>query len=383
MALSFDQRQARRTFLIALGGSALAVSACQTRAPVGPAGPPQPTEPTEIPESARHHVALILPLTGPDGGVGTSISNAANLALFDTKAGNLRLTTYDSSAIGAAAAAQRAVAAGADLILGPLLAEDVRALAPVARQARIPVIAFSNDASVAGNGVYIMGVTPAAAIDRVVRHVRGKGAARFGALVPTGLYGQRAAQAMQGSVRSAGGQMVGLETYNRTALAARGAAAVLNRRGTFDAVLIGDGGNIVAALAPAVEAGPTLLGTELWANDRSLGKTARLRGALYAAPPEARFQQLVTRYRARYGKTPYRLGSLGYDAVLLTARAARNWPTGRPFPTRMLTDRDGFAGVDGVFRFGSDGVVERALEVRQVTTAGTAVASPAAASFGN
>jgi hypothetical protein len=228
-----------------------------------------------------------------------------------------------------------------------------------------------------------MGVTPAAAIDRVVRHVRVKGAVRFGALVPTGLYGQRAGQAMQASVRAAGGQMVGMESYNRTALAARGAAAVLNRRGTFDAVLIGDGGNIVAALAPSVEAGPTLLGTELWANDRTLGRTARLRGALYAAPPEARFQQLVTRYKARYGKTPYRLGSFGYDAMLLVARAAREWPTGRPFPTRMLTARDGFAGVDGAFRFGSDGVVERALEVRQVTAAGTAVVSPAAASFAN
>jgi len=383
MALSLDNRQARRAFLAAIGASVLALSACQTRAPVRPVGPAEPVEPGEIPESARHQIALILPLSGADGGVGTSISNAANLALFDTKAGNLRLTTYDSSAIGAATAAERAIAAGADLIIGPLLAEDVRALAPVARRANIPVIAFSNDSSVAGQGVYIMGVTPAAAIDRVVRHARGKGAARFGALVPAGLYGQRAAQAMEASVRASGGQMVGLETYNRTPLAARGAAATLNRRGAYDAVLIGDGGSIVAALAPAVEAGPTLLGTELWANDRSLGKTARLRGSLYAAPPEARFQQLVTRYKARYGKTPYRLGSFGYDAMLLVARAARNWPTGRPFPTRILGDRDGFAGVDGVFRFGANGIVERALEVRQVTAAGTAVVSPAAASFAN
>ena len=383
MASSLDHRQARRIFIAGLAASVLALAGCQTRGPVRPIGPTEPVEPSEIPESARHQIALILPLSGADGGVGTSISNAANLALFDTKAGNLRLTTYDSSAIGAATAAERAIAAGADLILGPLLAEDVRALAPIARRAKVPVLAFSNDAGVAGNGVYIMGVTPAAAIDRVVRHVRGKGAARFGALVPEGLYGQRAAQAIQASVRASGGQMAGLETYNRTPLAARGAAATLNRRGTFDAVLIGDGGGIVAALAPSIEAGPTVLGTELWANDRSLGRTARLRGALYAAPPEARFQQLVTRYKARYGKTPYRLGSFGYDALLLVARAARNWPVGRPFPARILTNRDGFAGVDGVFRFGADSIVQRALEVRQVTAAGTVVVSPAATTFAN
>ncbi len=383
MAFSLDHRQARRAVLLGLGASALALASCQGRQPARPVGPEQPIEAGPIPEALRHQIALIIPLTGPDGGVGTSISNAANLALFDTKAGNLRLTTYDSGELGAADAAQAAINAGADLILGPLLADDVRALAPVARRANVPVIAFSNDTTVAGDGIYIMGVAPSAAIDRVARYSRSKGAIRFGALVPSGLYGQRAAQAIQASVRAAGGTMVGLETYNRTPLAARGAAATLNRRGTYDAVLIGDGGTIVASIASAVEAGPALLGTELWANDRTLGKTARLRGALYAAPPETRFQQLVTRYKARYGKTPYRLGSLGYDAMLLTATAARKWPLNRPFPTAILADRDGFAGVDGIFRFGRDGVVERALEVRQVTTAGFTVVSPAAATFAN
>ncbi|MES2904573.1 MAG: penicillin-binding protein activator, partial [Pseudomonadota bacterium] len=124
-----------------------------------------------------------------------------------------------------------------------------------------------------------------------------------------------------------------------------------------------------------------LLGTELWANDRTLGRTSRLRGAFYAAAPDARFAELVSRYRARYGKTPYRIGSLGYDAVLLTVRIARDWPVGRPFPLRSLSDPGGFAGVDGIVRFGRDGVAQRMLEVRQVTATGTVVVSPAASAF--
>ena len=79
-------------------------------------------------------VALIIPLTGNDAGVGTSITNAANLALLDSGNRSIRLPTYDSSG-GAAAAAARAIAEGTELILGPLLAEDVRAIAPVARRA--------------------------------------------------------------------------------------------------------------------------------------------------------------------------------------------------------------------------------------------------------
>jgi ABC-type branched-subunit amino acid transport system substrate-binding protein len=300
--------------------------------------------------------------------------------LLDSGNRSIRLLTYDSSG-GAAAAAEQAIAGGAELILGPLLAEDVRAVAPVVRRADVPVVAFSNDSGVAGGGVYIMGITPAQAIDRVVRYSRGRGAVRFGALVPTGLYGQRAAQAMLGSVRSSGGQLAGLETFNRSPAAVRSAAALLNAKGRMDAVLIADSGRTAAVAAAAVKTGPRLLGTELWASDRTLGQTPRMRGALYAAAPDARFAQLVARYRARYGKTPYRIGSLGYDAMLLTVRAARGWPAGRPFPARSLVDREGFAGVDGIFRFGRDGVAERSLEVRQVTAAGSALVSPAATAF--
>ena len=379
MALSLETRQARRATLLIIAAGGLALASCQSRAPMRPVGP-APVVPRNDVDAPRHRVALIVPLTGADGGVGTSIANAANLALLDSGDRSIRLMTYDSLG-GAGAAAERAIAEGAQLILGPLLAQEVRAVTPVARRANVPVVAFSNDSSVAGGGTYILGFTPGQAIDRVVRFSRGKGAARFGALVPTGLYGQRAAQAMLGSVRSSGGTMAGLETYNRSAATARFAATSLSARGNMDAILIADSGKIAAAAAAVLRPGARLLGTELWANDRTLGATPRLRGAYYAAVPDARFTQLVGRYKARYGKTPYRLGSLGYDAMLLTVRSAPAWPVGRPFPARSLVDSDGFAGVDGIFRFGRDGIAERSLEVRQVTAGGTTVVSPAATSF--
>jgi ABC-type branched-subunit amino acid transport system substrate-binding protein len=327
-------------------------------------------------------VAVIVPLTGGDGPVGTSISNAAKLALADTGEKSIKITVYDSTIPGGAAAAtQQAIADGNRLILGPLLAEDVRAAAPVARKAGVPVIAFSNDEGVAGNGVYIMGFTPDQSISRVVSYARSKGAARFAALVPTGLYGQRAAQALIGAVRKSGGAVSVIQSYDRSKASLGVAARRLNARGDVDAILIGDNGRIAAMAAPLLKVGPRKLGTELWATDRTLGKTTALRGAWYAAAPDTQFNRLVTRYRARYGKTPYRLASLGYDAVLLAVRSARNWPLGRAFPAKSLVDPDGFGGVDGAFRFSRDGVADRLLEVRQVTAAGTTTISPAAPKF--
>ncbi len=354
----------------------LALAACQSGAPVRPL----PGEPGPRP-TTRHQVALIVPLTGEDGPIGTSLGNAARLALLDTGNQSIALTVYDSTQGGAAAVAARAIADGNRLILGPLLAEEVMAAAPVARRARVPVIAFSNDERVAGNGVYILGLTPRQSIGRVVGYATARGARRYGALVPTGVYGQRAAQALLATLQAPSGSLGAVETFNRTGASVRTAANTLNTKGQFDAVLIADSGRIAALAAAAIKPGPRLLGTELWANDRALGNTPRLRGGWFAAAPDARFDQLVSRYRARYGKTPYRLGSLGYDAVLLTVRAARGWPLGRPFPQRLLSDRDGFAGVDGIFRFGGDGVAERALEVREVTATGSKLVSPAATAF--
>ena len=353
------------------------LSACQS------APRPAPGPNIVVPPGTKNKVALIVPLTGVDGPIGTSISRAAALALVDTNNPQITLTVYDSAKGGAAAAAEQALAAGNQLILGPLTADDVRAVAPVARQASVPVIAFSNNAEVAGNGVYIMGTVPTEAIDRVVRYARSKGTARFGGLVPTNLYGQRVSLGLLNAIGRAGGANVGVQSYGQSAASIRAAAVALNRKGPADAVMIGDTVGAAAVAAPSLRTGVRILGTEQWGNDRTIGRTPALRGAWYAALPNANFDQLVVRYRAKYGKTPYRLASLGYDAMLLTIRTSRFWDAGRPFPDRRLIDAEGFAGVDGIFRFGREGIAQRSLEVRQVTATGSTLLSPAATSFGN
>jgi len=341
--------------------------------------PVQPVVPVVRP---RNLVAMIVPTSGRDGAIGQSIANAATLALADSGDQTLRMTVYDSAAPGGAAgAARQAIADGNRLILGPLLADEVRAAAPIARQAGVPVVAFSNDEGVAGGGVHIMGFTPDQSIDRVVAYAKTSGKGHFAALVPSGLYGQRATQAMLAAVRRGGGRITVVEQYDRSPASIRAAATRLRGKGNFDAVLIGDSGRMAAIAAPALPRAAKYLGTELWASDKALGTTPALRGAWYAAAPDARFNQLSIRYRARYGKAPYRLASMGYDAALLAVRSSRNWSVGRPFPARGLIDKDGFSGVDGNFRFGRDGIAERMLEVRQVSATGTMVVSPAARAF--
>jgi len=391
------RRPQRLVRWLAIAGAGL-LAACQTIVPRGVEPPPparveapRPARPdlgveAGIPrDEGRNRVALLVPLSGGNAGVGQSIANATQLALLDTQNRSVRITNYDT-ATGAAAAAQRAIAEGAQLILGPLLADDVRAVAPIARAANIPVLSFSNDLGVAGNGAYLMGYVPTQSVARVVDFARERGVTNFAGLVPNGLYGERASTAFLRAVEGAGGQVVSLQTYARAPGAVSGAVTRLAAKAPYDAVLIADSGANAATAAAMVKRGSgaatRILGTELWNSDTGIAAKPALSGAWYASVSDTLYRQYAAKYRARFGAGPYRLSSLGYDSVLLTVRIARDWKPGTPFPVNRLRDGDGFAGIDGAFRFGRDNVAERALEVKEIRGGTTSVVSPAPTGFG-
>lgn len=379
-AMTFDRRKA----IVALGAALMA--GCQVVPPGPVAPPPMPEQPSAavLPaDQLRHRVALLVPLSGPNAAVGQSLANATTMAQLDTNSENLRITTYDT-AVGPSAAATRAIADGNKLILGPLMGDEVSAVAHVARPARVPIISFSNDAGVAAPGAFIMGNLPGQSIARTVRYARSTGANRFAALIPEGEYGQRAEAAFRQAVAEAGGVIAGTESYARTNTSVISAARRLKVRGGFDAVLLADSGRIAGLAAPSLRGGKPpvrLLGTELWSGDATVAATPALVGALYSSVSDARYRQFAESYKSRFGAQPYRLATLGYDAVLLTLRVAREWKPGTAFPMERIGDRGGFLGLDGPFRFVDGGLVQRAFEVNEVRPGGVTVVSPAPARF--
>ncbi|WP_343346536.1 penicillin-binding protein activator [Sphingomicrobium sp. XHP0239] len=376
-----------------LGAAFLGLAACSSTPEVETAAPPPPSEPvgeeTSEPVAAadadaKNMVAVLVPLSGDNEAIGRSIANAATMALLDTGEESVRITLYDTAGTGGAAqAANEALAEGNRLFLGPLLGENVGIVAPIADRADVPVIAFSNDESVAGENVYIMGFTPSQSIERVVDYADSQGADVFAALAPNGLYGQRTTQAFLRAVEREGGRVARVETYDRSRSSVEAAARRVAGVSDVDMILVADSGRIAQIAAPSLQLSGDLIGTELWAADSNLGQVAGMRGAVFAAVPDTQFQRMAQRYRSRYGSAPYRLASLGYDSMLLVVRLARDWNIGDAFPERALRDDGGFQGVDGIFRFGNDRIAERALEVRRVTAGGTEVVSPASTSFGD
>ena len=350
-----------------------------------PAPPPEDRPTDALPaDQLRHRVALLVPMNGPNADVGQSLANATTMALLDTNARNIRITTYDTSA-GPAAAANQAIKDGNKLILGPLMADEVPTVATVARAARVPLISYASDIGSNARDVFAMGTAPGNSIGRTVAFAKGRGLAKFALLVPNGDYGARARVAYDQAIKTAGGTLVASEAYDRSNPSIVSAARRLKSRGGFDAVLIADGARFAALAAPQLKtagsSSPRILGTELWSGESVISSTPALRGAWFSAIADTRFKTFAESYQSRFGARPFRVATQGYDSVLLTIRVAREWRPGTPFPTARLADSGGFLGLDGPFRFTPSGQIERALEVREARAATVAVVSPAPDKF--
>lgn len=381
----------RRALIVT--AATVALAGCQiVPKTTGPSTAPDP-RPSPVPsetalptDETRHRIALLVPMSGDNGAVGTAIANAATMALLDTNAANLRITTYDT-ATDARSAAARAIADGNTLILGPLMADNVPAVNAEARPARVPMISFSNDVNAASADTFIMGHIPSQSITRSVNYARQNGRSDFAAVVPQGEYGQRAEMALNNAVKDSGGRLVATERYSRGNTSIVSAAQRLKARGGYDTVLIADGARLASLAAGELKPGgrgeALLLGTELWSGEAGLTRTSALRGSIFSAVSDARFKRFAESYKTRFGSQPYRIATLGYDSVLLTLNVAKDWRVGRAFPVSALRDSGGFLGLDGPFRFRRNGVIERAMEVREVRDGEIAVVSPAPTTFGD
>jgi ABC-type branched-subunit amino acid transport system substrate-binding protein len=370
---------------------------------------PSPPPPVATERTGPVKIGLLLPLSGSNAGLGKAMLDAAQLALFEKGGDRLTLVPRDTkgTAAGAADAARAALADGVGIILGPLLAAEVEAVKPIAAAGQINVIAFSTVTRLAGGNTFLMGFLPKEEVVREVGFARDRGLGRFAALAPNSPYGHLAVDALRGAAAATGASLTDAEFYDPGAgdaaaaigqllpggpaagagAAEASAAAEPRPAPRFDALLLPEGGERLRHIAQEVRLAGLdpkavrLLGSGLW-DEPDIGSDRALDGGWFAASPPAARQDFERRYRATYGRGPPRLASLGYDAAALAGTLAQR-PEERPFSRQAILDQEGFAGIDGRFRFTPDGLVQRALAVLEIEPAGNVVVSPAPESFQN
>ena len=331
-------------------------------------------------------IGLLVPLSGANSALGQAMLQSAQLALFDMGYDSFELIPRDTNQ-GAQKAAQSAADAGAQMILGPVFAPDVRAAQPVAHRYNINMIAFSTDWNLADSNTYVMGFLPFIQVQRVAEYAATKGIRNVGILAPendysnaviatwnsvayrTGMTTAETVQFPEGQSDLSG--VVGSFAHISPESAKKGTNS--NTPASYDAVLLPAGGEQARAVANMLSyynltpRAVKRIGTGLW-DDTSLAAEPALAGAWFAAPAPEQRRGFERRYAETYGQPAPRLATLAYDATALAAVLARNgyYSMGRPaFDRASLTNPNGFAGIDGIFRFRPDGLVERGLAVME------------------
>jgi ABC-type branched-subunit amino acid transport system substrate-binding protein len=378
--------------LLATAGALLA--GCSQNSPYLSSTPP-PQSP-QTPQGAvigtgQVKAGLILPLSAPGnaGVAGQAMRNAADMAVAEFNNPNIQLLVKDDGGTAEAArlGAQQSLDEGAEIILGPLFAQSVSFVGQVARTRNVPVIAFSTDANVASNGVYLLSFLPESDVERIVQYASSTGKHAYAALIPDNPYGVVVEAAFKQAVTRHNGQIVALERYPHDKAAMVTPIRTIAQASTrADSLFIPDGGDAVPDVAQAIIADGVnikrlqLLGTGLWDDPRIYAAPA-LAGGWYAAPDGTGYRNFAARYRARYKQDPVRTATLAYDAVALIAALVKTQGPQR-FAPQTLTNPSGFSGIDGLFRFRPDGTNERGLAVLRVEAAGPQVVSSALRSFG-
>ena len=325
--------------------------------------------------------AVLLPFSHPNANVRADAEGllaGIELALFSRNEENFVILPKDTAGVQSQARTktEEALQEGADIIIGPLFSANVQIARDEARKANVPVIGFSSRPEAIGGGAYSIALSPESEVARVVQTAAARGAKYYAFLGAEDAYGRRVEQALRIAAARNGGDVITSVFYSPSNDApvseAEQVARAINALGERPegeiAVLIPEQGVKLRSVAPLLPYSNVdirriqMLGTGRW-NDASVWREPTLIGGIFAAPDPKNLEQFSALYERIYRAEPSNLAALGYDAGAMAAALAsvegRNGFAG-------LTTRDGFQGVNGIFRFSSNGEVERSLSVLEI-----------------
>jgi hypothetical protein len=363
---------ARKSFVAFLALSALLwLSACQPMALSG-SGNFQAGVPVRV--------ALLVPRGSEIGGdtlISDSLENAARLAVADLEGVQIDLRVYATAgeAQRAELAAKQAVADGAQIIIGPLRAESANAAAVAVAPSGVNVLAFSNNTTIAGGNLFLLGATFANTAERLTAFAKRNGKDNILVIHDDEIGGQLGKAAISQAIAQSGARLAGTVSYERSqegvsdaiqrikaTKEATGANAIF-LTSTSDAAL-----PFYAQMLPDVGISPhntQFIGLSRWDIPAQNMQLSGLQGGWFALPQPEAATAFSNRYAAAYGALPHPLAALAYDGLAAVGALAS---TGKPnaLSGASLTQSAGFQGSNGIFRFRADGTNERGLAIGQI-----------------
>lgn len=371
----------------ALGLASFALFACE---PTGLS-----TGPT-ISTNAPVPVALLVPKGSGNSGdalLAQSLENAARLAIADLQGVQIDLRVYPTAgqAATAQAAAIQAVNEGAKIILGPVFAEAANAAAKAVVNRKINVMAFSNNTTIAGGNLFVLGPTFENTADRLVGFSKRNGRERIMVVHAENVSGQIGRNAILSAISRNNATEAGTVSYQFSqegVIAATSQIKLNADQNQADAIfLTSDTSGALPLLTQVLpEAGLSpattqFIGLTRWDIPAQTLELPGVQGGWFAMPDPQLTQQFQTRYAQAYGGLPHPIGGLAYDGIAAIGALVKAGKSDA-LTTGALTQGAGFQGVNGIFRLRADGTNERGLAVATIRDKKVVIIDPAPTRFG-
>ena len=339
-------------------------------------------------------VALLVPKSSASAGVvGRSLENAARLAVADLDGVRIDLRVYDTAGDAARAGvlAQQAVDDGAKIILGPLFADAAVEASKAVADDGVNVLAFSNNTSIAGGNLFVLGPTFDSSATRLVSFAAAQGKRRGLVVFSQDAEGQVGRQAIETAAAGSAFDVVGAIGFEPSVAGVTGAvasaASAVQSQGA-DAIFFTS--NPAGGLSYLAEGLPgrgvrspdqQFMGLGRWDVPASALDLPGLQNGWFTLPDTAADQSFRSRYNAAYGAAPHQLGGLAFDGIAAVGALVK--ARGRSALTGgALTQSAGFQGTSGVFRLLPDGTNQRGLAVATIRDRRVVILDPAPRAFG-
>jgi hypothetical protein len=342
-------------------------------------------------------VALLVPSgsgQSQDELFGANLENAARLAMNDLSGVNIDLRVYKTggSPAQAAALAKQAVDEGAQVILGPFYSEEANAAGVAVANSGVNVLAFSNNAAIAGGNVFVLGQTFESTARRLAGYAVRNGKSKVLIVHDRNVAGEVGKSAIERGVASAGGSVVGVTSYefsqNGIMQAAPGIVSTARSSGATALFLTADTAGALPLLSQLLvdngidKATTQFIGLTRWDIPPATLALRGVQGGWFAMPDPGLQAQFRDRYAGAYGSQPVPVAGLAYDGIAAIGALANRAKGGAPLSKGDLTQSAGFAGVSGIFRLLPNGTNERGLAVATIRANQVVVVEAAPRSFG-
>ena len=328
-------------------------------------------------------IALLLPIGSKDNNLsklGKSLRDAAFLAKEDLANNLLEIRTYDTygNTRKGILAYNVALEEKNEIIIGPYLSTVTKEISNQIPFNSVNILSLSDDSTIVGRKIFILGDTVVNRANNLIQYAINNKKYRFAVIGPVKDDNNKILSLISNKILMHRGTITFSSYYSNDVSAISDLAQDIKNRiiQTNTDVIIFTGepdkrmSHLAAELADITvnkkDKGIQIMVLTHWENSASILSEPALQKAWFTMPDQ-RFRSFYeNKFINKFGYIPHPKSNLAYDAVASLGVLHKNLTNNENDyfdKFNGLFNRNGFIGIDGIFRFNNDRIAEKELSI--------------------